>query len=58
MAIRQVNVLNTMINNFSMRELLEKLNRTGGVVVTPNIDHLMKLKTDRCLQKAYLGFAE
>ena len=55
MAIGQVKVLNTMINNFSMLELLEKLNQTGGVVVTPNIDHLMKLKTDRRLQKAYLN---
>lgn len=55
MAIGQVKILNTMINNFSMGELLEKLNQTGGVVVTPNIDHLMKLKTDRCLQKAYLN---
>jgi exopolysaccharide biosynthesis WecB/TagA/CpsF family protein len=48
-----VSVLNVSIHNTTIKELLEDLNRTGGVVVTPNVDHLVKLQRDRELLKAY-----
>ena len=37
-----VKVLNIDIQNTTRRELLENL--TEGVLVTPNLDHLIKLK--------------
>ncbi|AFY76473.1 MAG: WecB/TagA/CpsF family glycosyltransferase [Hydrococcus sp. C42_A2020_068] len=51
--MKAVNILNTSIHNLSKLELLEKLNRSGGVVVTPNVDHLMKLRKDPELRVAY-----
>lgn len=51
--MNQVTILDTVIDNLSMAELLTQLNQTGGFVVTPNTDHLMKLKTDQGLQYAY-----
>lgn len=44
--MNQVNLLNLAINNITMLELLEKL-RDGGVVLTPNVDHLIKLQTNQ-----------
>ncbi|HEY9640109.1 MAG TPA: WecB/TagA/CpsF family glycosyltransferase [Coleofasciculaceae cyanobacterium] len=46
-----VKLLNAFIDNLSMVELLEKL--THGVVYTPNVDHLVKLQTDREFFDAY-----
>lgn len=43
--MRKVNLLNVSINNMTMLELLEQL-RQGGVVFTPNVDHVMKLQVD------------
>ena len=51
--MKTVNVLNITIHNLSTRELLESLNEKGGVVVTPNVDHLMKLRKDPELRKVY-----
>lgn len=48
-----VNFLNVSIHNTTTKELLADLNRTGGIVVTPNVDHLIKLQSDRELLKAY-----
>jgi N-acetylglucosaminyldiphosphoundecaprenol N-acetyl-beta-D-mannosaminyltransferase len=48
-----VNLLNVSIHNITIKELLEELNHYGGFVVTPNIDHLVKLQTDKELLKAY-----
>ena len=48
-----VNILNVAIHNLSMSELLEHLDSLGGFVVTPNVDHLMKLRTDPELQETY-----
>ena len=48
-----VNILGIMIHNLSMIELLEKLNLYGGTVVTPNVDHLMRLQKDVEFQAAY-----
>ncbi len=41
----RVNILNIPIDNISMCDLLERL-RDGGVVFTPNVDHLVKLRKD------------
>ncbi|MBW4661670.1 MAG: WecB/TagA/CpsF family glycosyltransferase [Drouetiella hepatica Uher 2000/2452] len=46
-----VKLLNASIDNLSMPELLENLNQ--GVVYTPNVDHLVKLQTDREFFEAY-----
>lgn len=43
--MERVDILNVPIDNCSMLELLEKL-KTGGVVFTPNVDHLVKLQKD------------
>lgn len=43
-AAPEVQVLNVPIDNLSMRELLERLK--SGLVLTPNVDHLMKLQLD------------
>jgi N-acetylglucosaminyldiphosphoundecaprenol N-acetyl-beta-D-mannosaminyltransferase len=46
-----VKLLNASIDNLSMLELLEKLDQ--GVVYTPNVDHLVKLQSDREFFQAY-----
>ena len=46
-----VNILGTKIDNLSMQELLEQLD--AGVVVTPNVDHIMKLQKDGEFQHIY-----
>lgn len=51
--MKKVNVLNVSIDNLSRAELLTKLDREGGIVFTPNVDHLMKLQTDGDFYKAY-----
>lgn len=43
--MEQVNILNISLDNLSIKELLEQL--IEGVVVTPNIDHIIKLQKDR-----------
>jgi N-acetylglucosaminyldiphosphoundecaprenol N-acetyl-beta-D-mannosaminyltransferase len=50
--MRQVHLLNIGIHNLTMIELLEKL-RLGGIVFTPNVDHLMKLQHDYEFYRAY-----
>ena len=47
-----VNLLNLNIDNITMSELLEKL-RFGGVVFTPNVDHLMKMQKNSEFYLAY-----
>ncbi|NEQ32651.1 MAG: WecB/TagA/CpsF family glycosyltransferase [Leptolyngbya sp. SIO4C5] len=45
--MNQIRLLNIRIDNFSLTELLERLNPIwGGIVLTPNVDHLMKLQND------------
>ncbi len=51
--MKTVNVLNVSIDNFSITELFEKLDCEGGVVFTPNVDHLIKLQYDRDFYEAY-----
>lgn len=48
-----VDFLNVSIHNITTTELLEDLNHNGGVVVTPNVDHLVKIQTDREFLQAY-----
>lgn len=50
--MNKVNLLNVSIDNLSTRELLDKL-KTGGIVFTPNVDHLMKLQKDEEFYEAY-----
>lgn len=47
-----VEILDVEIDNISQSELLEKL-KEGGVVFTPNIDHVVKLQSDLLFRKAY-----
>lgn len=48
----RVNILSVSIDNFSMLELLEKL-KHGGIVFTPNVDHVIKLQKDRDFYRVY-----
>lgn len=48
----KVNILNVSIDNCTMSELLEKLGY-GGVVFTPNVDHIIKLQKDREFYRIY-----
>lgn len=50
--MKQVNLLNVGIDNITMSELLEEL-QFGGMVYTPNVDHLMKLQKN---QEFYLAY--
>jgi exopolysaccharide biosynthesis WecB/TagA/CpsF family protein len=51
--MEKVNILNIHIDNLSQRELLEELQ--SGIVFTPNVDHLIKLQTDREFFRNYLS---
>lgn len=48
-----VNILDVEIDNLSRDELLARLDADGGVVVTPNVDHLMKLQHDEDFREVY-----
>ena len=50
--MRTVEILGVEIDNLSQSELLEQL-RAGGVVFTPNVDHIVKLQSDPLFQAAY-----
>ena len=41
-----VQLLNISIQNISQVELLEKLTQFGGLVVTPNVDYIVKLQKE------------
>ncbi|HEY9693947.1 MAG TPA: WecB/TagA/CpsF family glycosyltransferase [Oculatellaceae cyanobacterium] len=51
--MKKINILNVLIDNFSTQELLEKLNLYGGIVFTPNVDHLVKLQKNQELLEVY-----
>jgi len=51
--MKTVTLLNVSIDNLSITELFEKLDCQGGVVFTPNVDHLIKLQYDRDFYEAY-----
>lgn len=48
---KSVRVLNIDIDNLTTQELLERFNE--GLLVTPNIDHLMRLQKNKALYDAY-----
>ena len=48
-----VQILNVNIDNLSTHELLKKLGERGGVVFTPNVDHLVNLQRDEEFYKIY-----
>ncbi len=50
--MERINILNVPIDNCSMKELIEKL-KVGGVVFTPNVDHLVKLQKDKEFYHVY-----
>ena len=50
--MKKVNILNLPIDNVSQVELLQKL-EVGGIVFTPNVDHLIKLQNDQEFHKIY-----
>ncbi|MGF1536772.1 MAG: WecB/TagA/CpsF family glycosyltransferase [Elainellaceae cyanobacterium] len=49
---KQVNILDVPIDNLSQLELLGKL-KDGGILFTPNVDHIVKLQKDPEFFKAY-----
>lgn len=49
---KQVSLLNVSIHNMTMLELLEQL-QFGGVVFTPNVDHLVKLQKNQEFYSVY-----
>ena len=51
--MEQVKILNIGIHNLSQDELLNQLAQKGGVVFTPNVDHLMKMQNDREFYEIY-----
>ncbi|WP_413161936.1 WecB/TagA/CpsF family glycosyltransferase [Capilliphycus salinus ALCB114379] len=48
-----VKILNVNIDNLSQDELLQKLGQRGGVVFTPNVDHLVNLQRDEEFYQIY-----
>jgi exopolysaccharide biosynthesis WecB/TagA/CpsF family protein len=51
--MKAVKLLNTSIHNLSQQELLAKLTQYGGFVITPNVDHLVKLQKDAEFLEVY-----
>ncbi len=51
--MEKINFLNISINNISLLELLAELTEKGGLIVTPNVDHLVKLQADPEFLKVY-----
>ena len=49
---KTVKILNISIDNISKSEILRKL-KHGGVVFTPNVDHIIKLQKDRSFHQIY-----
>ncbi|MBW4505414.1 MAG: WecB/TagA/CpsF family glycosyltransferase [Scytonematopsis contorta HA4267-MV1] len=50
--MKKVDLLNIAIDNISTVELLNKL-KEGGIVFTPNVDHLIKLQKDENFYQVY-----
>ena len=49
---KSVDILNISIDNLSLIELLDKL-KHGGIVFTPNVDHIVKLQKDEVFYTIY-----
>lgn len=50
--MRHINLLNLTIHDMTLTELLEKL-RSGGIVFTPNVDHMIKLQQNQQFYGVY-----
>ena len=50
--MKKVEILDIEIDNLSQSELLDRLSE-GGVVFTPNVDHIVKLQSDPLFREAY-----
>lgn len=51
--MKKVNLLNIEINDLTLLDLLEKTTEESILIVTPNVDHLVKLKKDTDFLKIY-----
>jgi len=51
--MKEVQLFNISIDNITTEELLQNLGQKGGVVFTPNVDHLMRLQKDREFYELY-----
>jgi len=51
--LQKVKILNIEFDNITSEELLKKLSQEGGVVFTPNVDHLVQLQKDREFYETY-----
>lgn len=51
--MKVVKLLNASIHNLSMPELLARLTESGGFLITPNVDHLVKLQKDAEFLEVY-----
>lgn len=54
----RIKFLNTEVDNLTMNEAIQKieqliLNKKPSYVVTPNVDHIVKLETDKEFQEVY-----
>ena len=49
---KKVKIINLEIDNISCETLLRNL-KTGGIVFTPNVDHIIKLHSDREFYRVY-----
>ena len=50
--------MNTEIDNLTMKETIDEIDKLikkdkNAYVVTPNVDHIVKLETDKELQEVY-----
>ncbi|MBS0017546.1 MAG: WecB/TagA/CpsF family glycosyltransferase [Arthrospira sp. SH-MAG29] len=45
--MKEVKLFNICIDNITTDKLLEELGKRGGIVFTPNVDHLMRLQKDQ-----------
>ena len=52
--MQKIRILNIDIDNYSFKEFLQRLEK--GVVVTPNVDHFVKLQSDREFYDCYRQF--
>jgi N-acetylglucosaminyldiphosphoundecaprenol N-acetyl-beta-D-mannosaminyltransferase len=51
-ASSKIKILNIDVDNISSLKLLQKI-KTGGILFTPNVDHLMKLQKDAEFHQVY-----
>lgn len=51
--MNKVKFLNISIDNLSLSKLVQNLTENGGFIVTPNVDHIVKLQKDPDFLKAY-----